>query len=267
MQVIVRKTPGLVAVAGWLVVSVLLAALSGCAAWRAASEPVATTWDRLAEPSAPADKSLIVFLPGAFDDPQDIVDQGFVRQVRARGLAADVVVADLHLGYYRSRAFDTRLRVDIVEPARAAGYRQVWFAGISLGGFGSLMFARLNAGAVDGIIAIAPYVARSSVLAEVIAAGGLARWNEPVVEGDFERDLLRWLKGYGATGEGEGRPPLYVGYGTEDGYAEFASAIGSLLPPGHLRSAPGRHDWPPWRQLWGELLDAAPLPRLAAPGR
>jgi pimeloyl-ACP methyl ester carboxylesterase len=233
------------------------APISGCFALRETKVPVPVLWDTLAG-IRPANKILIVFLPGAQEVPADLVNQGFVRQVRERGIAADIVIVDLHVGYFRSRAFDTRLREDVVAPARAAGYRQIWLAGISLGGFGSLMFSRLNDGLVDGIIAMAPYVARTSVLREVQDAGGLERWNEPVVEGDFERDLLHWLKGY--ADPSQKRPQLYIGYGTRDGFADFNAAVGDLLPPGRLRTAPGGHDWPPWKQLWGEFLDTAPLP-------
>ncbi len=239
------------------------ASVAGCAALRPTREPVDTIWDRLPSPAAPPAKSLIVFLPGAGDTAQDIVNEGFVQQVRERGITADVVVVDLHLGYYRNRAFETRLRDDVIAPARAAGYPQIWLAGISLGGFGSLMYSRLQQDrpelAPDGIIALAPYIARTSTLAEVTRAGGLARWNEPVVEGDFERELLRWLKGY--ADPAVKRPALYIGYGTEDGFAPTAQAVGAALPTGHLRSAPGGHDWPPWKQLWGEFLDAVPLGR------
>jgi hypothetical protein len=243
--------------------AVALMSLPGCAALRPTRDRVDTIWDRLATPAAPSDKVLIVFLPGAGDTAQDIVDQGFVQQVRQRGIPADVVVVDLHLGYYvRSRNFETRLREDVIVPARAAGYRQVWLAGISLGGFGSLLFSSVNQdrpeAKIDGIIALAPYVARTAVLQEVVRAGGLARWNEPVVEGDFERTLLRWIQGY--ADPTLKRPALHLGYGTEDGFALMAQAVGALLPAGRLRSAPGGHDWPPWKTLWGEFLEAVPWP-------
>lgn len=83
-------------------------------------------------PSRAADArspTLIVFLPGAQEVPQDIVREGFVDQVRARGIDADVVVADAHLGYFYGGVFEQRLREDVVQPARAQGYRSVWLAG------------------------------------------------------------------------------------------------------------------------------------------
>lgn len=203
---------------------------------------------------------LLVFLPGAGDVPADLITQGFVEQVRRRGIAADVIIPDLHVGYYTGRSFDTRLKADVIDPARAKGYTRIWLAGISLGGFGSLVYARQNPGVVEGVIAIAPFIATNGVLDEVRKAGGIAGWNEPVVAGDWQRDLLLWLKGYGdAT---QTRPSLFIGYGTEDGFAEFNAAVGALLPPERVRSAPGGHDWAPWQRLWGEFLDLAPLPRV-----
>ncbi len=236
-------------------------ALSGCNVFRSPVAPVPTIIDLLPGNSPVGDRILLVFLPGAQEVPEDLVREGFVQQVRKRGIAADVVLADMHPRYYSGRTFDKRLKEDILDPARARGYRQVWLAGISLGGFGSLMYSRLNEGAIDGVIAMAPFIATNSVLEEVNQAGGLAQWNEPVVEGDWQRDLLRWLKGYGdPTAK---RPLLFIGYGTRDGFASFNAAVGALLPAQQVRSAEGGHDWGPWKQLWGEFLDLAPLPRVA----
>jgi hypothetical protein len=234
---------------------------TGCIARRPMRTPLDVLWDRHATIVPPRDKSLIVFLPGAREAPQDLVDEGFVQQVRQRRIAADMVIADLHLGYFRSRDFEVRLREDVLAPARAQGYRDIWLAGISLGGFASLMVSRLNdgAGLVDGIIALAPYVARTSVLHEVRDAGGIARWDAAVKDGDFERDLLRWLKGY--ADPRAKRPALYIGYGSRDGFADFEAAMAGALPADRLRSAPGGHAWEPWKQLWAAFLDAAPLLR------
>jgi pimeloyl-ACP methyl ester carboxylesterase len=232
---------------------------TGCAALRTRTIPVDTVIDLAPGNDPNAERVLIVFLPGASDTPADLLKQGFVQQVRQRGIKADVLLADLHVGYYVGRTAEERLRTDIMEPARAKGYRQIWLAGISLGGFGSLLYAQRHEGAIDGIIALAPYIASNSVLAEVNAAGGLNGWNVPIKDGDFERELLRWLKGYGdAT---QKRPLLYLGYGTEDGFAQTNAAVGALLPKGHMRATAGGHDWGPWQKLWGEFLDAAPLPR------
>jgi pimeloyl-ACP methyl ester carboxylesterase len=233
---------------------------SGCAFIpRAAKEPMDSIFlQRTATPS----KTLIVFLPGAQEVPADIVKEGFVEQVRARNIDADVVVIDSHIGYFLRRNFDVRIRTDIIEPARNKGYQSIWLAGISLGGFGSLMYPFIYPNEIDGVIAMAPFIASNSVLDEVIDAGGLAKWRpaEPLGKDDYQRALLQWLQGYGDANQT--RPKLYIGYGSEDGLPQFEKVIGSIISDSQLLRAPGKHDWPPWKQMWGDALDRAPLPRV-----
>lgn len=235
---------------------VVIATLGGCLGWRVPTEPLTVETDRLT--GVEQAQALIVFLPGSRDRPRDLIRQGFVEQLRRRAIDADVVMPDLHVGYYTNNSFTQRLQLDVIEPARARGYRRIWLAGISLGGFGALMYARRNPGSIEGIIALAPYVANNNVLEEVRAAGGVLNWNVPIADGDWQRDLVNWLKTYR---DDRTRPQLYVGYGTEDGYRQFNQAFGAIFEVGRLRAAPGGHDWPPWQQLWGEFLDLAPLPR------
>lgn len=210
--------------------------------------------------------TLIVFMPGAQEVPQDIVREGFVEQVRARGIDADVVVADTHLGYFYAGVFEQRLREDVIQPARARGYRSVWLAGISLGGFGALRYARAHPDEVDGIIALAPYLAPRLDLQAVWQAGGLANWRpeRPPEPREHERALLLWLQGYGDPAQQ--RPPLLIGHGDDDRLKPFGPLMAGLLPPERLLSAPGGHDWAPWKSMWADALDRAPLPRANGAG-
>lgn len=233
--------------------------LSGCVFPRATKVPM----DSISLPASVTEraKTLIVFLPGAQEVPADIVKEGFIEQVRTRNIDADVMVIDSHMGYFLKRTFDVRIRTDIIEPARAKGYKSIWLAGISLGGFGSLMYARIFPDEIEGVIAIAPYISSNGVLNEIIDAGGLARWKPelPLKPDDYERDLLLWLRGY--ADPNMKRPRLYIGYGSKDGLDQFRQLIGTILPPDQLLAAPGGHDWPPWKQMWGDVLDRVPLER------
>lgn len=240
--------------------------LTGCAAPRETRTPL----EKLVLPAAPGRRAdtLIVFLPGSMEVPLDIVQQGFVAQVRERQIDADVVVVDAHIGYFRRLAIVERLREDVVLPARAQGYRQVWLAGISLGGFGSLLYAMEHPEHVDGVVAIAPYVAPTATLHEVNEAGGLRLWQAPrsTAGGDVGRRLLAWLQGYGR--EVARRPRLYIGYGQADRLQPGPPLMAGILPERQVLEAPGGHDWPPWRQIWGDALDRALAPssaRAAAP--
>lgn len=200
---------------------------------------------------------LLVMLPGVRSTPQEFVDAGFVEAVRSRGIAADIAIADAHLGYYEDRSVIRRLHDDVIAPARRAGYAQIWLVGISLGGFGALGYAARQPGEVDGIVALAPYLGERSLMQELNAAGGPARWAvsaHPQAEDDLEREIWTWL----AT-----RPtpvPVYLGAGASDRFADAHRLLATLLPPDRASSAPGGHDWPVWQALWSAWLDRALLP-------
>lgn len=210
-------------------------------------------------------RTLLVLLPGIGDRPEDLLRRGMVEMVHARGIAADVVVADAHYGYYRQRQTVQRLWEDIVLPARTQGYRSIWLAGISLGGFGTLLYGAKAPpealAAIDGLIAIAPYLGDEDVAEEIRDAGGLAVWPCDAANGEYTRQLFAWLRGY-ADPEAP-RPPLFLGVGADDRYADQARLVAPLLPAGNYLEVQGAHEWRPWLRIWGEMLDRAPLPRTA----
>ena len=110
----------------WLLMTGVLGLQVGCALPRPAKVPMDALW--LPASSNGPGHTLIVFMPGSQEVPQDIVREGFVDQVRARHPGVDVVVADAHMGYFRNGSFEARLRADVIEPARARGYRSIWLA-------------------------------------------------------------------------------------------------------------------------------------------
>ncbi|MCU0951643.1 MAG: alpha/beta hydrolase [Burkholderiaceae bacterium] len=242
--------------------------LTGCVAMRPTTVPMPALVDLA--PATSGGRVLLVFLPGAQERPADIVAQGFVRMLRERGIAADMLVADAHLGYFRQRVVLERLHDDLIAPALARDPRPLWLAGISLGGLGALLYASGADGVartpVAGVLSIAPFLGEQPVVDEVIAAGGLAAWSPPAAidARDFSRRLLSWLRGYADPAQAAMRPPLWLGYGDRDGFAEKNALVGRTLPPDRLIVAPGGHTWAPWRQIWGTMLDRAPLPRARA---
>ena len=59
----------------------------------------------------------------------------------------------------------------------------------------------------------------------------------------------------------EGRFTLaFVGYGSEDRFADGMAQIASRFPPATCRARPGDHDWPVWRALWADFLDQGHFP-------
>ena len=205
--------------------------------------------------------TLVVLLPGRLNTPEEFVEQGFVDALRKRDLAVDLRIVDAHLGYYLGRALEKRLREDIFAPARRRGYDTIWVAGISMGGLGAFLYAGAHPEDVDGIFAMAPYLGEEEAVEEVERAGGLLAWKPGILDpADYSRRLWAWLQGYAPPGAT--RPPLYLGYGTDDRFALSNAMLARHLPPERVLREPGGHDWPVWLKLWERFLDAGPFERL-----
>ena len=240
-----------------------LIALAGCVPRRLITTPMQSVLD-LVDPWKRSD-TLLVLLPGAFDQPNDFIHEGFIKAVRERQIAADIQLLDAHTEYYTQQIIVERLLTDVVRPARDKGYRTIWLAGISLGGHGSLLFAKRQGDLIDGVFVMAAYLGRRDMAAQVASAGGLARWQPdaaPITDA-FDHELWRWLRGYVDSPRGApGRPPLYVGYGTSDRFAASNETLAQVLPPDRVFTTEGGHNWGPWLALWSTFLDRAPLPHL-----
>ncbi len=208
--------------------------------------------------------SLLVFLPGAFLPPEAFEREGFVSAVRERQLAADMLLVDANVSYFHDHTFVERLSANVLLPQRAVGYRQIWLVGVSIGGFGALIHELARPGAVDGIVALAPYLGRRPLGAEIRKAGGLRNWKAP--EGpppDEEPDRLLWpwLQQYAAPPPTTKLPPLYLGFGLADRFAAHHHLLADALPDECVFTTDGGHDWPQWSRLWRKVLDVLPLPR------
>jgi len=143
--------------------------VAGCAFW---PRPAVVPMPVLREPAPQRAAMLVVMLPGAYSRPRDFIDEGFVQRLRAQRVAADVLIADAHLGYVENGTLLERLRDDVLVPALRDGARRIWLVGISLGGFASLGLLMRHADWIEGVLAIAPYVGQPPLLQQVRAAGG-----------------------------------------------------------------------------------------------
>jgi pimeloyl-ACP methyl ester carboxylesterase len=205
-------------------------------------------------PGEGADRIMLVMLPGAQDRPQDFAEQGFIHAIRKRRLRVDAVAVDAHLGYYLQRSVIDRLTTDVIEPARAQGYRRIWLMGISLGGLGSLIYAREHAARIEGVILLAPFLGTRGTIAEVVRAGGLSQWQPgEITPDDDERRILAWLKSY--QPDDPTLPKIYLGYGTRDRFAPASMMLAERLPGRRVAIVEGGHDWPTWVNLWNKLLE------------
>ncbi len=207
-------------------------------------------------PGRSADKVALIMLPGAKNTPQQLVEHGFIRAMRERGLPVDAIALNAHSDYYLERGIIERLLHAALDEIKAQGYRRIWLMGISLGGLGSMLCATQRTADIEGVLLLAPFLATRGIIAEVKRAGGLARW-QAQDDGDHERAFLAGLQ---AAPFHESRfPRVYLGYGRDDHSVAASELLAVCLPRERVLSAPGGHDWDTWRRLWEGLLCAAPF--------
>lgn len=254
-------------------------ALAGCAIPGPTVRPLLHTVDAApCAPASPQPRSLLVFMPGRGMALTELQARGFVQAVRQRGFDVDVILVDTHLGYWQERTVFKALREDIVAPARQRGVQQIWLAGISLGGYGALLYDTRYPGEVAGAVAIAPYLGLQQVVDEVSRAGGLRQWKAPPLgpfdesstPGDTDRHLWRWIQHQTAPrAEGDaaapGLPglPVFLAFGDRDRFAAAQQLMAAALPTERVIVTRGGHDWPAWQPAWAALLDRMPWPRRA----
>jgi pimeloyl-ACP methyl ester carboxylesterase len=238
---------------------VVFALLAGCATWRPAVVPVRL----LIEPArceVPVN-TLLVMLPGSYSMPEEFRSEGFVKIARAHKLAADLRLVDAHVRYYQNRSVVDRLAEDVIRPARAQGYRQIWLVGISIGAVGAMLYADAHPEEVDGVVLIAPYLGTQLTAHEIKRAGGLARWPSPeVTPGDIDTILWHWLQGQTTSKSKVKKLTLFLGYGEEDRFRYNDEVLRSALPASQVFTAPGGHDWPAWRTVWERIASVLPVP-------
>ena len=265
-----------------LVLALLLAASAGCASLRPLQVPMTI----VADPADPAQRAdvLLVMLPGSRDDAGDWRREGFLAAVRQRGLAVDIQMVEAFPAYYyRDLSIIDRLHRDVLLPGKAAGYRQIWVAGISIGGFGALLAALHPIAPGDpetqpvpltGLLLLAPYLGPEALFDQVRAAGGLRQWaaldaarsdrsSDGGLQGTtrFERRFMRGLAGLGPEPIDAARPRLLLGYGRDDRFASSNAVFGEMLDADQVMTVAGGHDWPAWIALWKQMLDRMTWPR------
>lgn len=204
-------------------------------------------------------KNLIVFLRGLGGDHRDFVRESFVDAVKQRHLPFDMTAPNAHFGYYFSQTLTTRLAADIIDPATVAGYEKIWLVGVSMGGLGSLMYAKEHPEDIDGIYLISPFLGYEEIIHEITTAGGIDLWQpgEYDPKDDWQRMFWHWLK-LCAAGE-RPMPNIYLGLGAQDDFNPAHQLLSTLLPADHIFIIDGGHDIKTMKQLWVIFLDRAIL--------
>ena len=202
--------------------------------------------------------TLLVLLPPAEARIEDFHAKGFVAAVRRSAIPVDLVLAEISYKHVMAKTVVSVLHEQVVQPAQAAGYGGIWFAGISLGAFSALHYAAERAADLAGIHLMAPYPGSGDILAEIVAAGGPAAWADtPHSEQGDERAWWRWLCRESLAGRWQTQVCLSTG--SEDRFLRGQRMLADLLPRERVRYLPGTHAWPTWQELWQDWLEHGPL--------
>jgi pimeloyl-ACP methyl ester carboxylesterase len=211
-----------------------------------------------AAPGVTDDRILLLMLPGAKNTPRQLVDNGFIRELRARELPVDVLALDAHADLYLERAAIERVLHHTLDQVHAKGYYRIWLLGISLGGSGAMICATQRTAQIEGLFLLAPFLGTRGIIAEVEAAGGLKHWRAgDIACRDYERMLLEQIQC--SQLDTDKFPSVYLGYGSEDRYRGASILISERLPPYRVTVSSGGHDWETWIKLWRALLDKQPF--------
>ena len=198
--------------------------------------------------------ALVILLPGALQQPEELIQAGFVEAVRQRGLSVDLLLADLGIDQLGDTT-NAHQRIDaLVQVARRQGYTTIWLGGISIGGLMAVAYVDRYRQQVDvlclGLCLLSPYPGNRILLREIAAAGGLAHWPADEVQNpDAEHRMWRWLQTCSA------QPRIHLGYGLEDRFASGLHQVAQALTKHHVDTISGGHDWPTWITLWERFLD------------
>lgn len=254
-----------------LVLVVLSFVLNACSFVRPTMSPIAVHFHshsgggeamELAHLNTPrARECLIVLLPGIGDGRDSFRANGFVEE--AEGHGCDLALVDATFNYYLAQDAAHRVAADVLFEARRQGYRSIWLAGISLGGYGAVLTAGAYPELVDGVILIAPMLGLpprlDGVVDEVVAAGGLCSWRGEVTayRHDFQEPALvwAWLREQLHSPD---RHSLMLAYGLDDSHAPRHSVLADAMQEHAVVTAGGGHDWSTWRQLWRDVLQRRP---------
>lgn len=204
-------------------------------------------------------ETLLVMLPPALSSIDDFYAQGFVDAVRQRQLPVDLLLANITGQHVMDKTTVATLHEEVIQPARAQGYRAVWLAGISLGAFSALHYAARHAEQLAGMYLLSPYPGTGDVIAEIRLAGGAASWCqlEQQPPAQDERAWWQWLALQSLRAEWS--TPVYIGTGMSDRFFAGQKLLSDLLPNERICIRPGTHHWPTWKALWEDWLDHGPL--------
>lgn len=238
-----------------LLISIIAFTITSCSLNSDVNEPVDLLWDKLGEKT----DNLIIFLPGLYDTAEVFKKKQFFTVAREAGIKADFVAASIHVDHLLQGKLNERMNKDILQDAVKYGYKNIWLVGLSLGGLNSLLFYSKHPQKICGVVVLAPYLAGKSMAKEILAAGGIKKWQaKPASQketGEVEiieqYKLWQWLKEQNTKNK---LGQVYIGYGDRDTYVAAGNILASLLDKKNVTVIEGRHNLKTAIKLWKQQL-------------
>ncbi len=213
-------------------------ALEGCCLWPATTEPIPYEISTISSHGERSERMLIM-LPGRGDRMVSFSEHGF--PTIAHGAGFDTLVVDAHFGYYMNRSLVLQLQQNILPLARAAGYEEIWFLGISMGGIGALLYTEKFTDQISGLILLAPYL------------GDVTPWDGSMSSGeDYEIAIWEYLRRNESSINGI---PIYLGFGENDPRATDYGQFAEYFPKTYVFKSSGGHNWHTWKPILETIVE------------
>lgn len=258
----VPRPPRLPALLAALHALLLMLLLAACGPTGDVRQPIPTAVIPAPQPATRA----VVVLPGRGDDLAALRRAGIAQAVHAAWPDADVILAELAIAYYMDGNGPKRLHDEVIAPAKARGYRELWLGGASMGGMGTLLYDRAYPGSADGLVLLAPYLGDRPILQQITQAGGIAAWDpgppQPIGPDNWQHELWRHLQGW-AKDPAKARN-VWLAYGDRDRLRRAMPVIQPLLRSDQVLVRDGGHAWTVWTPALREVLEGVERQRRQA---
>ncbi len=228
--------------------------ISGCGPFGNRDVPIPTA---IIKGNAQKATQLVIVLPGRQDDLQVMKASGIVEAIQRSWPQADVMLVELTLAYYLDGQGSKRLHTQIIEPARAQGYKEIWLSGASMGGMGILLYDRFYPDSADGMILMAPYLGSKKILKEIMQAGGITQWDpgpkQEISRNNWQREMWRNIKTW-QTDPVKAKN-IWLTYGKEDRLSKAVPVIAPALRETQILEREGGHKWVVWVPAMADVIE------------
>jgi len=205
-------------------------------------------------PGMTGKRSFVVLLPGFGGKGSHYETQGFLEEVWERGFEATMEIVDVKPTLYLGGRVVELLKTEVIEPAKAEGFEDIYLVGISMGGHGVLLYATAYPEDVAGIVILAPFISGDVASEAIDEAGGLETWEDcPFLAWTYACNLWKSLKVY--VSDPRNQRKVVLGFGTEDRYVDQCRILAEVLLPEQVFTVSGEHDWATWKKLWIKAAD------------